>query len=73
MKRFVYKLRVFVLKTILTKDEKYLLARAIEERSSNLESLLVKSKSLDRDLIEDDSKEYRTLAKIFSTKDYRLI
>jgi len=59
-----------LLKKLLTKDEKYLLIRAIEDRVDNLERIAVNERWADKDNIRIDVVDYSKLITIFSTRDW---
>lgn len=67
----IEKLRIAILKFLFTKDEKYLLFRAIEDRTDNLSKISVTERWADKDQIKEDIDDYNKLSNIFSTKDYK--
>lgn len=65
------KIRNWLLRNLLTQDEKYLLTRAIDDRVDNMRRISVNERWADKDEIEEDCSDYIFLRAICSTKDYR--
>jgi hypothetical protein len=71
MKKLKTRLRVWLIKKLFTEDEKYLLARAVEDRKDNLERIAVCEAWVRKDIIEAEIVFYYKLRSFFSTKDYK--
>ncbi len=65
MKALLNKFRNWLLTKLFTDDEKYLIIRAIEERTNALERIAVMEKWADVDNIRQDVSDYGKLKQIF--------
>ena len=64
------KVRFWLIKILLTQDEKYMLVRAMENRVDELQKNKVISKDCDSDNSDKDIYDYSRLKLIFGTRDY---
>lgn len=71
MKKQLERLRVFILKRLITEDEKYLMSRAIDERIMKIESRTYRD--FDIPDISDMTYSYKALAKIFQSDDWKIV
>jgi len=63
-------MKKWLLKLLLSKDEKYLLAKAVEDRINNLWNIKVGDRSANAESIEEDISSYLKMGRLFSTRDY---
>jgi hypothetical protein len=68
LQNYIFIIRIFLVKKLLSTDDKYLIIRAIEDRISNLERIAVSEVWADKDSIYKDVKDYMKLKKCFSSK-----
>lgn len=57
-----------LIRKLFTKSEKYMLARACEERVYQIEGISVMDRWVDRDDAHSDISDYHNMIKIFSQK-----
>jgi len=70
LREFIFVCRLWFLKKLFTKEEKYLMIRAIEDRVDKLESISVNERLADKDNVRIDCADYSKLKKIFFTMDW---
>ena len=61
-------MRNYILKLLLTDDEKYLMIRAVDERLDRLNKSTVTDKYIVKDNVKSDCKDYIKMRSIFTTE-----
>jgi hypothetical protein len=64
------KFRIWLLKRLFTQDEKYLIARAVDDRLFLLEVIGVSEKYIAAENAKEDHKDLKKLKTIFSTPEW---
>lgn len=66
-RKFIVNYRFMLLKMLFTKDEKYLIIRAIEDRIDEIEMKAINERNADGYIITLETSEYFKLKRVFST------
>ena len=68
---FLLSLRIWLLRSLFTQDEKYMMIMAIDERIKALGVVSVTEKWTDKESIEKDCKWYEEIKQVFFEIDYK--